>query len=272
MASVCPEPVRAKGFVLNRLANNLGATIGPVAGGLLARHDYRYLFWVDGGTCLVAAVLLWRLFPGGPSRRSPGQPARARSPWAIDVGVLGLLASTVLLSLVIAQVFSAFAPYVRASEGLPELAIGMLLAVNTVLIVAVQMPLIHAVQGFPRTRAACAGGLLFAAGFGMMPLHRGVLFLAFTVAVWTFGEMLAFPSVMTAMSLRAPPGAQGRYLGLHSLAFSLGMTAGPALGARLVDARGFPALWLAVAAVALAAAAILGALPPSSNRAAPEGG
>jgi predicted MFS family arabinose efflux permease len=45
------------------LANNLGATIGPAVGGVLALRDYRLLFWADGLTSLAAAAvfgLLWR--------------------------------------------------------------------------------------------------------------------------------------------------------------------------------------------------------------------
>jgi MFS family permease len=80
--------------------------------------------------------------------------------------------------------------------------------------------------------------------------------------------MLAFPSLMTAVSLRAPPGAQGRYQGLHALAFSVGMTLGPLLGARISAAHGWGALWLCAAGLALGVAALLGALPEQRETAA----
>jgi predicted MFS family arabinose efflux permease len=63
MSKICPPELQVKGFALNRLANNLGATIGPAVGGLLAVRDYRLLFWADGLTSLAAAAvfaLLWR--------------------------------------------------------------------------------------------------------------------------------------------------------------------------------------------------------------------
>lgn len=262
MAAVCPEPVRARGFVLNRLANNLGATIGPVVGGLLARRGYRSLFWVDAGTSLVAAILLHRLFPGrGNSARGP-EPARSsRLRWCRDRVLVGLLAAALGLSIVIAQVFSEFAPYLKNVESFSEPAIGILFAVNTALIVVAQMPIIHAVQRFTQPRTASVGALLFAAGFTLMSVAHGPMLMALAIAVWTFGEMLAFPSLMTAVSLRAPPGEQGRYQGLHALAFSLGMTAGPTLGARLSQARGFATLWLTVGALALVVAVLLAVLP-----------
>jgi predicted MFS family arabinose efflux permease len=63
MSRVCPAELRVKGFALNRLAGNLGVTIGPAVGGLLALRDYRLLFWADGATCLAAAalfILIWK--------------------------------------------------------------------------------------------------------------------------------------------------------------------------------------------------------------------
>jgi fucose permease len=43
MSKICPTELQVKGFALNRLANNLGATIGPAIGGVLALRDYRLL-------------------------------------------------------------------------------------------------------------------------------------------------------------------------------------------------------------------------------------
>src|SRR6185369_13043680 len=46
---------RTRSYSLNRLAINLGFSIGPAIGGLLA---FKYLFWVDGITCILAALIL----------------------------------------------------------------------------------------------------------------------------------------------------------------------------------------------------------------------
>ena len=48
-ADVCPPNLRPRAFALLRLAINVGFTIGPVVGGILARINYTLLFWVDGG-------------------------------------------------------------------------------------------------------------------------------------------------------------------------------------------------------------------------------
>ncbi len=77
MARECPPPVRTKGFALNRLAANLGVTIGPVLGGYLAMWNYRALFWVDGLTSLAALALFSRLFQERASGPAAGRGSAA---------------------------------------------------------------------------------------------------------------------------------------------------------------------------------------------------
>jgi MFS family permease len=71
MTLICPPELRPRGFALQRLANNLGVTIGPVLGGYLALHDYHYLFWVDGLTSIAAAVLIALFSAKSPSMLPP---------------------------------------------------------------------------------------------------------------------------------------------------------------------------------------------------------
>jgi len=260
MAAVCSEPMRVKAFVLMRLANNLGATVGPVLGGILAQYNYHYLFWADSATCLMAALVLLFFFPESAPPRATASAQEAAPAWWKDGAFLSILLCGVGMALVFSQLFSTFAPYQRESNGLLEPSIGLLIAVNTVLIVIFQMPLIHALGRFSRTGVAAVGALLIAAGFGSMPLGRGMAYMAFTVSLWTFGEMLTFPTLSALVSLRASAQSQGKYQGFYSLSFSVGIVAGPFLGARLSQAAGWPALWGATAVVGCLIGCVLFAL------------
>ena len=59
---VRPEQRKA-GFAVNRLAINLGMSVGPAAGGFLATLSFRLLFLVNGLTSLAAGAIL-RPFTG----------------------------------------------------------------------------------------------------------------------------------------------------------------------------------------------------------------
>ncbi|MBN2207668.1 MAG: MFS transporter [Candidatus Aminicenantes bacterium] len=276
MARVCPPELHVKGFALNRLAGNLGVTVGPALGGLLALRDYRLLFWVDGLTCLAAAGLFVLLWPASESRlrRDEVRTARTggvRSPWR-DAPFLGLLAVTFAFSLIFVQLLSTFPLYMRGVYGLAEDAIGRLLAVNTVLIVLFEMALMEVVRRFPLTRMINVSFILLGAGFGLIPLGRGFGYAALTVAVWTFGEMLSMPLFTSLISGRADPESRGRYLGLFSFAFSLGFIVGPVLGTEVYERWGGEALWFGCGAAGFVLAGsfsllkrYLGDAPPAES-------
>lgn len=271
MSRVCPPALQVKGFALNRLANNLGVTIGPAVGGLLALRDYRLLFWVDGLTCLAAAalfVLIWPKGERGPraaEKKEPLEGGGGRSPWR-DVPFLGLLLITVGFGIIFIQLLSTFPLYMRSVYGLAEDSIGRLLAVNTILIVLLEMILMEFIRKYPLTRMINISFLLLGLGFGLIPLGRGFGFAALTVAVWTFGEMLSMPLFTSLISGRAGPESRGRYLGLFSFAFSLAFIIGPALGTAVYERWGGTALWFGTGAAGFLLAAAFSLLKRSLDK------
>jgi predicted MFS family arabinose efflux permease len=259
MARVCPADLQVKGFALNRLANNLGVTIGPAVGGVLALKDYRLLFWADGLSCLAAAglfVLLWPKAEDGLRRTEARAPRSGDvpSPWR-DRPFLGLLLVTFAFALIFIQLLSTFPLYMRGVYGLAEDSIGRLLAVNTILIVLLEMALMELIRKHPLTRMINVSFVLLGLGFGLMPLGRGFAYAALTVAVWTFGEMLSMPLFTSLISSRAGAESRGRYLGLFSFAFSLAFIVGPALGTAVYERWGGAVLWFGCGAAGFLLAA-----------------
>src|SRR6478672_3798324 len=63
IAHYSTEDNRIRSYSLNRLAINLGWSIGPAIGGLLASINYSWLFIVDGATCIAASLLLYKVLP-----------------------------------------------------------------------------------------------------------------------------------------------------------------------------------------------------------------
>jgi len=284
MSKICPADLQVKGFALNRLANNLGATIGPAVGGVLAMKDYRLLFWGDGLTSLAAAglfVLLWKGARAvGPDRSPaaasgvPGTPGpaaaassgevptpRGRSPWR-DAPFLLTLVIFFVWSVVFIQVLTTFPLYMRNVYGLAENRIGQLYVVNTVIIVFVEMVLMEKIRKYPLARMINISFILLGAGLGLMPLGRGFAFGALTVAVWTFGEMLSMPLVTALIAGRADDANRGRYMGLNSFSFSLAFIVAPAVGTAIYDGLGPDAVWIVCAAACVLITAAFSALRP----------
>jgi MFS family permease len=237
---------RTRSFALYRLAINLGMTLGPAAGGFLALYDYDWLFRVDGATCFLAVGLLWYI-ARKPLAAAEATPATApavpeRSPWQ-DRPFLALLLLLFLLNMVVFQSVSTYPLSLRDLYGFAEDRIGLVLAINTLLIVLFEMVLVNAVAGYDPLKVTGVGAFLFCVGFALLPLGSTFAFAAFTVAIWSVGEMLSFPVVAGVVANRAGERSLGRYMGLFNLSFASGYVIAPLVGTWIYEHLGPRTLW-----------------------------
>lgn len=242
MARECRAEIRTRGFALNRLAANLGVTIGPVVGGYLAMWNYRALFWVDGLTSLAALAIFTVFFKAGHGR--PAAEATAAPP-ATGTRLLPAIFIMVFgIGLIFSQLFSTFPLYMHAAFGFAENRIGQLLAINTVIIVLFEMVLLHGLKNAAPLKVIALGTLLTGLGFALTPLGRGFAYASLTVAVWTAGEMLSLPLLTTEIANRSHEGNRGRHMGWFGVSFSLAWMLGPLAGSAVYSRVSPLALWL----------------------------
>jgi predicted MFS family arabinose efflux permease len=268
--------VRARSLALVRLAVNLGMAVGPAVGGLLAVHHYGLLFVADAATCWLAAVFMWLALRRRPEGQAPPRPdaaTAAASPWR-DRPFMAFLGIMVLLGTVFFQIWSTLPLYLRGAYGFSEARIGLLLALNPVMIVAFEMLLLRAVEHLDHLAVAGVGCLFVGVGLGLMPFGSGASFAALTVVVWTVGEMLSLPFTNSVAAGRSAS-ASGSYLGAYSLSFSLSFAFAPALGLTVYERFGALPLWTgaAVAGAALCVGCLclaprMAAARPAANPAA----
>ncbi|HYO15047.1 MAG TPA: MFS transporter [Thermoanaerobaculia bacterium] len=245
---------RTRSFALYRLAINLGMTLGPAAGGFLALYDYDWLFVVDGVTCWLAVGLLWYIsrkpFAAGEVTPETAPVAPERSPWQ-DRPFLALLLLLFLMNVVVFQVVSTYPLSLRDLYGFAEDRIGLVLAINTLLVVLFEMVLVNAVAGYDPLKVTGVGAFLFCFGLALLPLGSTFAFAAFTVAIWSVGEMLAFPVVAGVVANRAGQGSLGRYMGLFNLSFATGYVVAPLTGTWVYQHLGARVLWFGCGVVGL---------------------
>jgi len=247
MADRTPAALQVRSFALLRLAINLGLTIGPAVGGLLAIRGYLWLFLVDAVTSWAAAALVL-LYPrrarGGAEETAPPSSAVV-SPWS-DGPFLLLLGLIFALAAVFFQIVSTVPLYLRHAYGLREDAIGALLGMNAAIVVGFEMVLVHWAERRARMPLVALGCFLVCAGFGLMPFGTSIGYAAFTVVVWSAGEMLSLPLINAVVAHRAAAGNRGRYMGLYTMSFSAAFVLAPAAGTWIYDHLGPEELWYAV--------------------------
>jgi len=254
---------RKAAFALSRLAINLGMSIGPVIGGFLAMRSFKLLFIVDGTTALAAGLILV-LVPWRPGKTHSIDEAAVGVGLPANLSTAGVRPSTVLpysnvlkdrrflyfllamlpVELVFFQTLAAMPLFLVRDLQMTEAGFGLLLAINTVLIILIEVPLNAAMADWSNRHALALGALLIGFGFGGMAIGSGVLWLSFTVVVWTFGEMILLPASAAHVSEVAPPAQSGAYMGLYSMGFSVAFAIGPMLGVQTMERFGAASVWI----------------------------
>ncbi len=240
---------RTRAYSLNRLAINLGWSVGGGLGGLLAGINYRLLFWVDGLTCLGAALYLLYALPRPAStmagiNQSEESGVTARSPYT-DGLFLCFTACVFVYSTVFMQFFGLLPLYFKNYLGAQEGQIGLYMATNGLLIVAVEMALIYWLERRFQQRLliAVAGVLLTGVSLFALTFTRWPGIAWITIIMITVGEMLAMPFMLTFAANRADDRNRGQYLGLYSMGWALSQVSSPLIGSQVAERFGFQVLW-----------------------------
>jgi len=243
---------RTRSNSLNRLAINLGWAVGVSIGGIIAAYSYSLLFWVDGTTNILAAVsLIYFLKPIAPSKneikKEPVVALEKRSAYT-DKNFMIFGFFITLFSICFFQMFSTVPNYFRDNLHLSEQYIGFIMALNGLLIVAIEMVLINYLDGKRHIMIYISfGTLLCAIAFLLLllPLH-GKIISIFMILMMTIGEITAMPFMNTYWSLRANDTNRGQYAALVTIAWSMGQTIGPYACSKLVEASSFNVMFVAL--------------------------
>lgn len=254
IAGACARELHGRAFALQRLALNAGMTVGPLVGGFLAKLSYDLLFIANAVGCVAALSFFTFFVPPlksgtGKSATGEGAPV-ATSPWRDGLFLL-VLGGVFLSVFPFLQVFATAPVYYKEFYGFDERVLGAMFGVNTLVIVAIEMVLIHRVSHLSKLKVVAVGCLFFAVGTAMIPLSTGLLYATITVVVWTIGEILISPLAMAWIVERAPEGSTGRYLGLFATTFSIGHTVGPLAGLYLYEQVHPDAVWYTCATICL---------------------
>lgn len=252
-----PE-TRTRSISLYRMSINLGWAMAPALGGPLAKLGWHWLFWVDGLTCLLAAVMLVRWVKPKPQTEEqqqdpPPEPAPQVSPYR-DKPFLIFIALSLLGAVVFMQILWTIPIYFADHNGWSTDKIGFVAALNGVLVFLVEMPLIFRLDGRRGGLEYVRFGLvLYAISYLVFLFPPGgmVMALLFTLFI-SFGEMLVMPFSTNYVFGRASAlGNQGQYMALYTMSYSVANILAPLFGTQVIAAWGFDALWYLLGGLAL---------------------
>ena len=246
---------RIAAFGMYRFAINLGFAIGPATAGFLADRSFFYVFAGDAVTSFLYGIVAMVALPHGlRSSAKDEKPAEGLRVALRDRTFVFFLAATLCMTCIEFQLHSTFPMHI-ARLGFSPATYGLLLSINGVLIVLFEFLIIAWTQKLRPQPLIAVGYGLTGIGFALTGVADNLPFLAFTVVVWTLGEMTYAPVTGAFVTGLAPERYRGRYMGLWGATWSMGMLLGPFLGT-LLYAKNPTALWIACFVVGMLGAAL----------------
>jgi MFS family permease len=234
-------------FALNRLAINAGMSIGPVIGGFLTLIDYHYLFYANAVASISAGIYLtstkWTSVSKEKLEEVSIEKPKIRFEILSDKSFLYFLFAIIPANLVFFQHLGALPLYIVNDLGYTTAAFGLFGAINTVLIIFLEVPLNNWMNDTPYKKSLMIGALLAGIGFGGFAIANTVVPLVIAIMVFTFGEMIFFPITAAYTSEIAPAKKRGEYMGYYQMTFSFAFSAGPWLGTLVYQHYGSVILW-----------------------------
>jgi MFS family permease len=259
VADVVTPSKRLEAYGLLRIGQNIGWTLGPLLGGLLAIWGYSTLYLLTAICSATVAVIIF-MFVKESSRLDLGRKRLG----ILDLKEIREHAApflmfsifSIFLWLVMAQMSSVYSVYSTSEVGMSVTEIGYLYAINGIIVVVAQLPLARYIIRFRMSTVTAVGGLVYAAGYFSVAFASDFWMLAGSMVVITFGEIITSPASMNLVANLSPENERGRYMGLFGLFTSTGWSLGPFVGGILYDAfRTEPfLLWGGVAMFAIVAA------------------
>lgn len=253
IASIVDGDARQRFFGIHFALMNTGMGAGGVVGGLLVEVDapatFTTVYLVDAAAALVAALVLLI-----PLRTVRGHAGGGTEPRPATVGYRAVLrrpAARRLAALTFTAVLVGYGQfqvgvpgYAREVTDVSTDAIGIAYAVNTTMIIVLQLPVLSRISGRRRTRMmimmagawACAWLLLGVTGLGGDTVVATAGLLAF-MAVFAFGETLLQPTVPAVVNALATDHLRGRYNAVNAAAFNGGAIAAPVVAGLLLGAH-----------------------------------
>ncbi len=247
LAELAPPHRRVMIFSIYRTAFSIGNTTAPLIGAALLAVSYHLLFWAEALACvafaLVAAIALPRRAtdPTGGPGPVPGDGRGGYSGVLADRRYLLYLLGLFFNIAVYVQ-STAILPLAMQDAGLAPRWYGEMLALNAFIVMAFGVLVTKVVQRRSAPRVMAAGFLLLGGGQALYGLPWGAgIFVAGTL-IWSLGEVVGGPTMLSYPSVAAPAGLRARYQGAAHATFGVAFAVGPFIGVAAYHVLG-PAMW-----------------------------
>lgn len=256
IAEVVPPQDQSRAYSLNFWSINIGYSVAMLSVGLVSIIGYTAVFWLDGATTMIAAILIATRVARPRPAALPTDAAQGRGLGAVlrDRTFLALVAAQFLVLTILSQAESGL-PIAMANDGFSPSEFGRVAALNGIVIVVVQLPLTRFYARFPEAQVLAGSAALIGIGYSVLLFGHSAWIYAVSIVVWTLGEIGNTPTAIALVSRISPAHLRGRYQGVYQVAWTGSSVMGPLIGGWTIHTWGAAPLWTGCLIVGLAAAA-----------------
>jgi MFS family permease len=269
MARMVDEDDRPKLFGLQFMMLNLGLGLGGLISSTIVRveepHTFTQLYVLDACSYLLYFAFIFSLRGiGGKLQREPHEKeAGSYREMLHDKRLVRLsLISILLMTAGYASMDAGMPALLTTYGGLTVSHLGPVWAVNTAVVVLLQIFMLKKLEGKSRTRLFTVVGILWSISWLVLGLGMTMPGMMFAMAcistgIFAIGETVWSPVGSALQNAIAPEHMRGRYNAVGALVWVIAGTIGPALSGVMLD-RGLALQWLLLIAAAALMAGYLG--------------
>lgn len=238
-----------RSFSLNRMAVNLGFSIGPALGGILSAISYNFLFYSNALAALIAGITyIWffrnRSYRNREIVKETTSNPKSLSPYR-DQKFMLFAFFCLLFSVCFFQILNTLTIFYKEEAKLSQRTIGYILGYSGLIIVILEMLFVQiAERKFKLRFTLFLGTFLCGISFALLGFNNSLIILIISMTILCVGEIWTLPFMSTVTALRSGANNKGAYMGLLGIGFSLAFIITPSLGTFIAQEFGFKILWI----------------------------
>ncbi|WP_316830026.1 MFS transporter [Pedobacter aquatilis] len=246
-----------RSYSLNRLATNIGWSVGISMAGIVASINYKLLFIVEGSVSILVGLSILFLLPQVKDFIKKAKVHRntmiIKKPWQDHFYIKFILVTTVFITSAFLM-FRVVPVFFKDHWHINEAAIGIIMGLNGAIIALFEMVMINKIENKrPPIFFIVIGAVLFAASYLILsvPFALHIALAVLTVVIFTLGEMFVLPFINTVVISRSNEHNRGLYAAGYTLSWSVAQVSGPVTGFFIAKHLGYNWLWASIAGILL---------------------
>lgn len=256
VADLFDEKERIQVISLYRTMINLGFSIGAASSMWIAQlGGWDALCIVDGITSILSVIVFHFMIPASNKKMTNKKKTVSFEPFK-NSEFNYIFAAMLLIAFVFFQLKSTVPAYF-SQYGLSKEWFATLLTLNGITVVLIELPLNTYLKSFKKNKVAILGAMLLGIGLVACTVATNYYLSILSLVVWTVGEIMIFPVVISMVMNLSKEGNLGAYMGSYQLIFSISSITAPIIGLSVFTNLSPDILWILCAILSVLSGVLL---------------